>query len=114
LGAASYDFEADLTVGSRGADVQALQQILIDGGFLSIDAPTGYFGSLTKAAVIKYQAAHSITPQSGYVGPLTRASLNAGTTPTTSDEQRSLLIQSLQQQLAVLLQKIQSLAPSQQ
>ena len=47
----------------------------------------GYFGGLTKAAVMKYQTANGITPVSGYVGPKTRASLNAGSgvsvTPVT-------------------------------
>lgn len=70
-------FDRNLTVGSRGADVTSLQQILIDGGFLDIAAPTDYFGALTKAAVIAYQKENAITPAVGYVGPITRAALNA-------------------------------------
>ena len=35
----------------------------------------GYFGAQTKAAVQKYQSAHGI-PSTGFVGPLTIASLN--------------------------------------
>ncbi len=81
LGAATYNFATNLRLGSRGADVTALQQVLIAEGHLSISAPTGYFGPLTLAAVKKYQAAHGISPQSGFVGPLTRAELNKGTSP---------------------------------
>src|SRR5271170_4476280 len=45
-GGSSYDFTRNLTVGSTGADVSALQQILINDGFLTaVSAPTGYFGS---------------------------------------------------------------------
>jgi hypothetical protein len=63
-------FTKDLTVGSRGAEVTALQNLL------GISPATGYFGSLTKAAVIKYQLEKGISPAAGYVGAKTRASLN--------------------------------------
>lgn len=74
-GAAS--FGANLTVGSRGADVTALQSTLIAAGYSIPAGATGYFGSQTKAAVQKYQAANGI-PSTGFVGPLTRAKLNGG------------------------------------
>src|SRR5882762_10244037 len=48
--AASSSFTRDLTVGSKGSDVTALQNVLISKGFLKA-AATGYFGSLTKAAL---------------------------------------------------------------
>lgn len=106
LGAAAYNFTADLTVGSTGQDVTELQSILIAEGDLDIPTPTGYFGILTKAAVIKYQIAHGITPASGFVGPLTRAELNKGETggsvlgastgPKLSDSQSSALISLLE------------------
>jgi hypothetical protein len=35
-------FTRPLVVGSKGSDVSALQQILVNGGYLST-APTGYF-----------------------------------------------------------------------
>lgn len=82
----SYTFNTNLTVGSKGADVNALQQILIDGGYLNIAAPTGYFGNATKAAVIAWQKASGISPAAGYVGSISRAALNSmkpATTPTT-------------------------------
>jgi peptidoglycan hydrolase-like protein with peptidoglycan-binding domain len=68
-----------LTVGSTGADVTALQTKL------GVSA-TGYFGALTKAAVVAYQTANGIVPATGYVGPLTLAKLNyvAVTTTTTT------------------------------
>ncbi|MFA6227307.1 MAG: peptidoglycan-binding domain-containing protein [Candidatus Paceibacterota bacterium] len=74
----SYTFAKDLTVGSRGADVTALQNLL------GVSPATGYFGSLTKAAVIQYQLSKGITPPAGYVGPKTRAVLNASVTTTTT------------------------------
>ncbi len=67
-----HTFSVDLTVGSKGADVTALQTML------GISPATGYFGSLTKAAVIKYQLANGITPAAGYVGPKTRSMLSSG------------------------------------
>jgi peptidoglycan hydrolase-like protein with peptidoglycan-binding domain len=36
----------------------------------------GYFGTLTKAALAKYQAEAGISPAAGYFGPITRAKLN--------------------------------------
>jgi len=80
LGAAAYNFARNFGFGARGADVDALQQALIDGGFLKITAPTGYFGVLTRAAVIAFQAKYGIA-QIGVVGPVTRAQLNKGATP---------------------------------
>ncbi|MDD5318761.1 MAG: peptidoglycan-binding protein [Candidatus Pacebacteria bacterium] len=83
----SYTFSTNLTVGSRGADVSALQQILINKGFLTaVSAPTGYFGSLTKAALAAFQAANNISPAVGYFGPITRAAIASmgGTTTTTT------------------------------
>jgi peptidoglycan hydrolase-like protein with peptidoglycan-binding domain len=77
----SYSYTRDLTVGSKGADVTALQQVLYSKGYLGV-APTGYFGSLTKAAVVAWQKAAGISPASGYFGPKSRAYLaSAGVTP---------------------------------
>jgi len=74
--ATSYKFYNFLGVGSQGADVTALQERLTYEGMYS-GSITGYYGSLTEGAVKKYQTAHGITP-AGYVGPSTRAALNAG------------------------------------
>lgn len=78
-----YNFTMDLTVGSRGDEVRALQQFLIDGGYLtSISAPTGYFGAATKAAVMAWQKAAGVSPASGYFGPLSRAAIKSAMTST--------------------------------
>ncbi len=75
---ASYSFGKNLSVGAMGADVRALQQILIDRGFLlGVALPTGYFGPATRAALVKLQMANGIAPASGYAGPITRTFLNA-------------------------------------
>ena len=79
----SYTFTRDLTVGSKGADVTALQDALKAGGYMSASA-TGYFGALTKAGVIAWQTAKGVTPAAGYFGPKSRAAFGGvSTTPTT-------------------------------
>jgi len=74
--AAKVNFTEFLSVGSQDAQVTALQQQLTAEGFYS-GPITGYFGTLTEVAVGKFQAAHGIAAK-GYVGPSTRAALNAG------------------------------------
>lgn len=71
-----FTFTRNLTVGSRGDDVSELQRFLVRRGFLTLVSPTGYFGSLTKAALARYQAESGITPAAGYFGPITRTSIN--------------------------------------
>ncbi|MDP1629516.1 MAG: peptidoglycan-binding protein, partial [bacterium] len=71
--ASFYNFTQNLTVGSQGTDVAALQQMLIDGGYLKISTPTAYFGPMTKTALAAWQKANSISPASGYFGPITQA-----------------------------------------
>ena len=78
-----YNFATNLTLGSKGADVTALQNVLISGGFLKIAAPTAFFGPMTKAAVAAWQKANSITPAVGYVGAISRAKLNSMATAST-------------------------------
>lgn len=83
----STTFTKDLTLGSKGTEVSALQQFLISKGDLVISAPTAYFGSMTQAALAKYQARVGISPAAGYFGSKSRAyvnSLAAGTTTTTT------------------------------
>ena len=78
-------FTVNLGFGSTGADVSALQQILINDGYLTaVSAPTGYFGPLTQAAVVIFQTANDIAPAVGYFGPLTRASINSAVAVGTS------------------------------
>lgn len=83
--ASSFTFTRDLTVGSTGDDVMALQRFLNANGAMvaggsgagSPGRETSYFGGLTKAAVAQWQGAHGITPAVGYFGPKTRAAVNA-------------------------------------
>ena len=77
LGASTFRYLVNLSFGSRHEDVRELQERLADEG-LYTGPVTGFFGPLTRAAVIRYQRAHNITPAVGFVGPLTRAALNAG------------------------------------
>lgn len=80
-GTGGYVFTKYLAQGSEGAEVLALQKALVAGGYLKA-TPNSYFGLQTKAAVIKYQNAHGLTPL-GVVGPTTRAVLNTGSTTST-------------------------------
>ncbi|MEI6057835.1 MAG: peptidoglycan-binding domain-containing protein, partial [bacterium] len=82
---ASYAFSNYLTVGSTGADVTALQSWLVSNGFLTMPAGVsmGYFGKVTKAAVVAYQASVGL-PSTGFVGPLTIAKLNGAPAVTTT------------------------------
>jgi hypothetical protein len=80
----TYNFTSDLTVGSTGSAVTALQQFLIGQGDLVLATPTTYFGSLTQAALAKFQAAHNITPSVGYFGAKTRAFVNSLSTSSTT------------------------------
>ncbi len=79
----SGSFNTNLTVGSKGADVVALQNFLIKGGYAIAAGATGNFGPQTKAALAAYQAANAITPAAGYFGPITRAKVNAAAGSTT-------------------------------
>lgn len=85
--ASAYTFNTNLTLGSAGADVVALQDMLIAGGHLVMPAGVskGYFGALTQTAVAKWQAANGIAPAAGYFGPVSRmkASSSVVVTPTT-------------------------------
>lgn len=80
----SVMFTTDLTLGSTGASVTALQNWLISKGFTISAGATGYFGSQTKAALAAWQAANGVSPAAGYFGPITRAKVNATVTTTTT------------------------------
>ncbi len=76
-------FSRDLTIGSTGADVLALQQFLNQNGYpVAASGPgssgneTDYFGPLTQAALASWQAANGVSPAQGYYGPITRAKMN--------------------------------------
>ena len=72
-----YQFTKTLAVGSTGADVTALQKAL------NMSSTTGYFGNMTKTAVMSYQTSNGLSAV-GMVGPATRAKLNANCTSSTT------------------------------
>ena len=74
-GASTAVFTRTLRKGERGADVKTLQTWLTDVGY-TVPA-TGYFGSMTKAAVIQFQTAQNLSPVTGVVGQVTAATLLA-------------------------------------
>lgn len=77
LGESVYKFVADLGYGSRGDAVSELQKILLAQKFLVLKTglPTGWFGPLTRAALIKWQVAHNL-PATGFFGKLSRDVMN--------------------------------------
>ncbi len=87
-----------LGIGARGADVTELQDFLRARGLLSSES-TGYFGSLTEAAVRMFQTSEGIVSSGdalstgfGVVGARTRAAMHAfctymGATVSTANPQ---------------------------
>lgn len=69
---------SDLTIGSTGQNVAVLQGLLAERGFLNIPSsiPLGYYGTMTRDAVAKYQAFRGVAPAVGYFGPLTKVSMH--------------------------------------
>ena len=89
-----FTFTKSLSLGTKSADVMELQKVLNSDADTALAVAAGTtgsaghesstFGPATKAAVMKYQAKHTISPKSGLVGALTMKTLNAScTTPTT-------------------------------
>ncbi len=75
LGVSTFKFTRNLYYGLRNDDVRELQERLTREGVYS-GPVTGFFGPLTRAAVIRYQKMHGIRPAVGFVGPITRGVLN--------------------------------------
>ena len=73
--AAPVPFASNLFYGIRGNEVARLQKYLAANGYYPEALTTGYFGSLTRAAVIRFQKLNNIAPAVGYVGPITRDAL---------------------------------------
>ncbi len=70
----SMETSANLMMSSRGSKVVDLQTFLESKGYLTLPegVAKGYFGNLTKMALMKYQAEVGL-PSTGFFGPLTRA-----------------------------------------
>ncbi len=72
-----------LQKGSRNSDVTAIQKTLQDKGYFN-GPTTGYYGSLTEAAVMEFQKANGLTPD-GKIDAKTKAALES-TSPEASPE----------------------------
>lgn len=72
----NFRFTRYLKYGSRGADVRALQAILVARGYLMASAPNGFYGMQTIKGVTRLQKDNALSPV-GTVGPKTRAFLNS-------------------------------------
>lgn len=76
-----HSFVVNLSYGTSGGDISALQTILqIEGLFPTNVAPTGFYGNITASAVLKFRTKYGISsvsdPLGRSVGPLTRLKLN--------------------------------------
>ncbi|MFH1291933.1 MAG: peptidoglycan-binding protein [bacterium] len=71
-----YNFTKELNVGDDGEEVKQLQLKLKELGYYTHSEITGYYGDLTKQAVVEFQKANKLEPYPGFVGPGTRAILN--------------------------------------
>lgn len=80
---AAATFDRALIPGSTGPDVAQLQQILTGQGDYTYPQITGYYGMLTKQAVVAFQTANGLEPI-GSVGPKTRELLNSLATEAAS------------------------------
>ncbi|OGZ07287.1 MAG: hypothetical protein A3D65_02205 [Candidatus Lloydbacteria bacterium RIFCSPHIGHO2_02_FULL_50_13] len=105
-----YIFTKDLFLDDESSEVRRLQQTLKSFGHFNYPNATGYYGPITRDAVLSYQAKKGL-PQTGIVNLETRRKLNddLGTydpndyVPFYSEaEQRAILIQKLLTQIAKL------------
>jgi len=116
--AVTQQFTVRLEVGSKGSDVQRLQQMLVNEGVYPEAMITGTFGAFTRAAVQRFQEKYGIAAPGtlgyGEVGPATRAKLNqliSGVAPAAAPATATVAalqaqIQALQQRLVQLLAQL--------
>src|SRR4051812_19343034 len=77
LHASAATLTRQLQLGMSGQDVSALQSFLaLDSSVYPQGLITGYFGPLTKAAVIRFQTKNGISAV-GRVGPITMNAINS-------------------------------------
>jgi|GEM_PF-1950744 len=106
-------FTASLHLGSKGTQVVQLQNFLVKHGFLVIPKRIrpGYFWKATEKAVMAYQQSLGLEAV-GYLGPKTRAALNAAImgsekTPLEMEKARQEQIRSIIEQILKLIVKLQ-------
>jgi len=71
-----YTFTKYLYIGHENDEVKKLQLKLKELGYFTYPTATGYFGSVTKEAVVKFQKAKNLSPYPGWIGSGTRKALN--------------------------------------
>ena len=76
LSVSAFTFSRSICYGDAGTTVSNLQQFLIDDGYTSVSV-TGYFGSVTRAALASFQVAENITPATGCTGRITRSHISS-------------------------------------
>lgn len=112
-----YIFTKELSVGSESSEVRQLQLTLKAFGHFTYSSITGYYGSITRAAVLSYQHAKGL-PETGTVEAKTRFALNAdlGTYDPNvyipfynPAEQRAIEIRRLLDMIAVLQAQLKAI-----
>ncbi|MDE1874931.1 MAG: peptidoglycan-binding protein [Patescibacteria group bacterium] len=80
----AFHYGRSLSLGSKGDDVSALQAFLVEKGYLAIPAGVakGYFGDLTRTALIAFQKSAGIDPI-GVFGPLTAVAVEVVSAPAS-------------------------------
>jgi hypothetical protein len=76
LGVSTFRFTRLLRLGLSGNDVKELQERLRAEGIFKYPVSTGYFGNLTRTALISYQKKHKF-PQTGTLYLKVRNKLNS-------------------------------------
>mgnify|MGYP001952708915 CR=1 FL=1 len=100
------DAAALLKLGSRGPEVSQVQSALKNMGLYNYSEITGYYGSITRDAVIKFQAQKGLV-KDGIVGPSTwNAIFGSGTTSRGSTGKHSTLKQGSRGDEVKLLQQL--------
>jgi hypothetical protein len=78
-----YVFPRNLKIGMTGADVTVLQNFLAQQNSgpsarqLANTTARGYFGQITQRALVEYQQKNMIKPSVGFLGPITRKSVES-------------------------------------
>ena len=112
-----YIFTKELTLGSESSEVRQLQMTLRAFGHFTYPSATGYYGTITRDAVLSYQRKKTL-PQTGNLDAKTRFALNGdlGTydpnvyIPFYSPaEERAILIRRLLEQIAKLQLQLKSM-----
>ena len=71
-----YIFTKEFSVGAESSEVRQLQLMLKALGHFTYPYTTGYFGEITRSAVVSYQQKKNL-PQTGNLDAATRFSLNS-------------------------------------